>query len=326
MQLEINSSSKILSRFISSTLVFIALSAGLVQSTHAKTPDAAACRLSLGEHIASLPEVKIWYRVAGHGPMLVAVSPQWGVGSSYLQKGISPLEKHFTVVYVDTRGSEHSSRPDDARHMSTSAMVDDLEQLRQYWGVPAINVLGHSGGGAIVLGYAERYPSHAEKIIMVDTEVTDLYPSPDTDKILEQWKHDPEHARWVDPANDPFHDDATFTRNLSDTLGLYLYRPSKTAKAFAATLPTSISYWVESNWEKDDKLLPMSQSEDLGKVKAKSLIIVGRHDFICPVSMGQRAHEGIQGSQLVIFEQSGHMPWIEEPGKFFALVTQFLHS
>ena len=37
---------------------------------------------------------------------------------------------------------------------------------------------------------------------MVDTEVTDLYPSPDTDKTLEQWKHDPEHARWVDHAND----------------------------------------------------------------------------------------------------------------------------
>jgi proline iminopeptidase len=70
----------------------------------------------------------------------------------------------------------------------------------------------------------------------------------------------------------------------------------------------------------------MSQSEDLGKVKAKSLIIVGRRDFVCPVNMAEQVHKGIQGSQLVIFEHTGHIPWIEEPSKFFALVTQFLQS
>ena len=42
--------------------------------------------------------------------------------------------------------------------------------------------------------------------------------------------------------------------------------------------------------------------------------------------MAEQAHRGIKGSQLVIFEQSGHIPWIEEPGKLFALGTQFLRS
>jgi pimeloyl-ACP methyl ester carboxylesterase len=54
--------------------------------------------------------------------------------------------------------------------------------------------------------------------------------------------------------------------------------------------------------------------------------IVGRHDFVCPVGMAKRVHKGVRGSQLVIFEQTGHIPWIEEPSKFFALVTQFLQS
>jgi proline iminopeptidase len=33
---------------------------------------------------------------------------------------------------------------------------------------------------------------------------------------------------------------------------------------------------------------------------------------------------GIGGSRLVVFERSGHFPWIEEPEHFFREVTRFL--
>jgi pimeloyl-ACP methyl ester carboxylesterase len=127
--------------------------------------DSIASLLAPGEHYASIPEVNIWYRVAGHGPLLIVMSPQWGIGSTYLQNGISQLEKRFTVVYVDARGNEKSSRPADATRMSTSDMADDLEHLRAYWGLQLLDLLGHSGGGGIILDYAERYPEHASKLV-----------------------------------------------------------------------------------------------------------------------------------------------------------------
>jgi pimeloyl-ACP methyl ester carboxylesterase len=122
--------------------------------------------------------VNIWYKVAGHGPLLIVMSPQWGIGSTYLQNGIFPLEQYFTVVYVDARGNEKSGRPADATRMSTSDMADDLERLRVYWDLQSLNLLGHSGGGGIILGYAERYPEHAKKLVLIDSDVTDIYPSP----------------------------------------------------------------------------------------------------------------------------------------------------
>jgi proline iminopeptidase len=315
-----------LSHIISLLLSIATLVAGPVPKVSAIETQAAQTALTVGIHTAPLGEVDIGYRVAGEGPILIAVSPQWGIGSLYLANGISRLEGHFKVVYVDARGSGRSSRPDDPTHMSTSSMVEDLEHLRKYWGLPTLSVLGHSGGGAIALGFAERYPDHAQKIVLVDAEVTDLYPSPDSDRIISEWKHDPEHASWTIHINDRIRDDRTFTHNLLQTLGLYLYHPSQTAKDFLATLPPYVSYWAESNWERDDKLSPMPQSRDFGKVTASSLIIVGRHDFVCPVGMSEQIHQGIHGSQLAIFEKTGHIPWIEEPEKFFSLVTQFLDA
>jgi proline iminopeptidase len=115
-------------------------------------------RLSPGNHIARVNGVAFAYFVSGSGPVLIEQSPGWGIGSQYLQHGLMPLEKDFTLVSYDTRASGSSSRPIDESRMTTSNMVDDLEALRRFWDLPKINVLGHSHGGAIAIGYAIRYP------------------------------------------------------------------------------------------------------------------------------------------------------------------------
>jgi pimeloyl-ACP methyl ester carboxylesterase len=68
-------------------------------------------KLAVGSHQAKLADVSLHYVVAGHGHLVFVTSPGWGIGSLYLQRGLAPLEKTFTVVYLDTRGSGGSSRP-----------------------------------------------------------------------------------------------------------------------------------------------------------------------------------------------------------------------
>jgi proline iminopeptidase len=51
---------------------------------------------------------------------------------------------------------------------------------------------------------------------------------------------------------------------------------------------------------------------------------VGRHDWITPVSASETIHGLIPGSELVIFENSGHSPQVEEAPKFQATVRDFL--
>jgi proline iminopeptidase len=62
----------------------------------------------------------------------------------------------------------------------------------------------------------------------------------------------------------------------------------------------------------------------LGEISAPRLVLVGRDDFICPPSQARIMHERIPNSELVVFEQSGHFPYIEEPEAFFDAVRGWL--
>jgi pimeloyl-ACP methyl ester carboxylesterase len=64
--------------------------------------------------------------------------------------------------------------------------------------------------------------------------------------------------------------------------------------------------------------------DKLNTIHIPTLVLVGRHDFICSTVQAQIIHEGIRGSKLAVFEKSGHLPWLEEPDLFFSTVTNFL--
>lgn len=162
-------------------------------------------RLTPGEHTADLGDVRLWYKVAGSGPFVLASSVSWGLGSGYLSHpgGIAPLEQHFTMIYVNSRGTPPSSRPPDETRMSTSIMADDLERLRQYLAIPKLDLIGHSAGAMIVLGYAERYPSHVRKLVLVDGALLDTFPTPRTDEIIDSWRADPRYAQAIAYSDHP---------------------------------------------------------------------------------------------------------------------------
>lgn len=64
-------------------------------------------------------------------------------------------------------------------------------------------------------------------------------------------------------------------------------------------------------------------SNGLSSIKIPTLVIVGRHDFICGPRWAQVLHEGIAGSVLVILENSGHLGHLEEPDTFANAIVTF---
>jgi pimeloyl-ACP methyl ester carboxylesterase len=56
------------------------------------------------------------------------------------------------------------------------------------------------------------------------------------------------------------------------------------------------------------------------------LIMWGARDPIIPVSHGERAHDAIAGSQLEIFDGVGHLPQLEAPARFVAVLERFLEQ
>jgi pimeloyl-ACP methyl ester carboxylesterase len=62
----------------------------------------------------------------------------------------------------------------------------------------------------------------------------------------------------------------------------------------------------------------------LGEIRAPTLVGVGRYDPQAPPACSMELARGIPQAQLVVFRQSGHRPWVEEPDRFVAVLLAFL--
>src|SRR5262245_42666667 len=114
--------------------------------------------LQVGEHTVEINGLKLWYRVSGKGPVCVMPTPAWGPSSDMYFRTIGSIEKTFTVVYLDSRGTGRSGRAANSRQYTWDHLVKDLEGLREHLGQQRLWLMGHSEGGVQVLHYACDYP------------------------------------------------------------------------------------------------------------------------------------------------------------------------
>ena len=75
-----------------------------------------------------------------------------------------------------------------------------------------------------------------------------------------------------------------------------------------------------------DRKATIDQTTLLHQILARALIVCGRYDWICPLALSERLQAGIPDSRLVVFEESGHFPWLEEPEKFTTELNKFLED
>jgi L-proline amide hydrolase len=61
----------------------------------------------------------------------------------------------------------------------------------------------------------------------------------------------------------------------------------------------------------------------LGEIDTRTLVISGKYDEATPL-IARTVHDGIAGSRWVLFEESSHMPHVEEPERFQRVVGDFL--
>jgi len=279
--------------------------------------------LSLGEHSAEVNNLTFHYFLAGHGPLLVVQAPGWGIGSVYLQNGLAPLEEHFTLLFYDPRGSGASSRPSEQTQMSTTDMEDDLEKLRQYWGLETFDLIGHSQGASIALGYAARFPNHVRSLALVESSLLGFDSSAAFKSFLATRRNDPRYTSSITRLKDSFHTDAEFKQYFEDVVAFYLYDPTKSKPPLLKTIPNAFSMWAYFGLKNSNALHPIHQETELSQVRAKTLILGGADDPFSPVVLSERIHAGIPSSELTVLEESGQFPWIEQPTKFFESISHF---
>jgi pimeloyl-ACP methyl ester carboxylesterase len=286
--------------------------------------------LQPGSHTVQLEDVKIHYVVSGHGPLVFVTSVGWGWPNTEYQNAFKPLEAQFTVIYVEERGNGDSSLPADLKQMSITVMANDLDHLRAYLGLDKINVIGHSSGGSITLEYAEKHPTHLEKGVLVDASVQGSGGHEIMDGLLSLWKGDPKYKEAIRNLPRSDHEqptDAEATEVLKSYLNLYFSDPDKYVPVFLKQAGNSqVRTITRKAYEEANSIAAIQQLKDVSAIQAKLLIINGTVDFVCPYQVAQHLHAKLPNSVLELYANVGHFPWIEEPGRFYPEVTNFLNK
>lgn len=108
----------------------------------------------------------LYVKIAGKGSVCFFIhgGPGQGCRSFEYLKG-NELEKCFTMVYLDQRGS---GRSQNAADYHLPRMLKDIEELRQHLGLKNIFLLAHSFGGIIAFNYAKQYPAGVNGLILAN--------------------------------------------------------------------------------------------------------------------------------------------------------------
>ncbi|HET6632941.1 MAG TPA: alpha/beta hydrolase [Rhodanobacteraceae bacterium] len=296
-------------------LVLVAVLALPLQATDAP--------LAPGPHTAELNGVKLWYKVAGHGPVALVPAPGWGSSSDYLSLSLAPLEQQFTMVYLDTRGSGRSGMPAGDGDITWADFTADLAALQRHLGVDKVWLIGHSMGGVEVMHYALAAPERVQGLILIDTLAQhDAAYRKDLDARLQRHNQEPWFPAAIKAAQAMPATDAEFEAQMQAMLPMYFADPARIpshAEVFRATTMSAEAFRRSQNRRPD--LLA-----ELPRISAPTLIVVGSDDLICSPTQAGILHRGIPHSKLLLIEDAGHFPFIEQPEAFFAGVRAFLPS
>lgn len=288
--------------------------------------DGSARPLESGEHTFERDGMRLWYRASGTGPVCLMPTPAWGPPSDPYFRTLGSMEKLFTIVYLDSRGTGRSGRAKTPGEYTWEHLVGDLEALRAHLAQEEVWLMGHSEGGVQVLQYAMRYPERVSGLVLLSSLAAQD----------EAWLADME-ARRIRRRAEPWYEEASkalaaepttdeeMAAMLRASLPFYWSDPSKIepyADDFAAGMPSAAA----AAGSYASRRYPYDLRPRLGSVVAPTLIVVGDDDFVCSPEVATSMHLALQNSKLLLIEQCGHFPWMEQPAVFEKRVPEFLRA
>lgn len=284
---------------------------------------------------ANINGEKIWYQIKGKGEPIVLIPGGPGNSHLYFTPWFDELSKNFKVIYFDALGRGKSSRAKNKVDYSFQRDVDDLEGLRKALSIEKWNVFGHSYGGMVAQAYAIQHPGSVIKLILSDT----FYDA-------EMWQENDDNSNYEFRNQCPEKWDALMKIRDEGFLSsspehikayqipsglLYYYNPDNASKIQSDSLSwnTDVYYQivgVDGDFIIGGDIGKLDFRRDLKNLKMPVLVLAGRYDRISDPSFAVKYKKYIPEAKFVMFEKSGHNPYLEEQEKYFKVLNEFLEG
>jgi L-proline amide hydrolase len=276
-----------------------------------------------------------WFRITGDleaaGAPLVALHGGPGATHDYLLS-MTDLAADRAVVHYDQLGNGRSTHYPErgADFWTVDLFVRELHSLVAALGIAdRHHVLGQSWGGFLAQEYALTRPAGLCSLILADTAAS--FPDfvaeanrlrADLPAEVEATLRQHEEAGTTD---DPAYMEACqvfYARHVCRLDPM----PPEVVEAFS---------WIErdptvyhtmngpSEFHVVGSIRDWQSKDRLGRITVPTLLVSGRHDEATP-ALQETLQNGIAGAEWVVFENSSHMPHVEERERYMQVVGDWL--
>lgn len=274
----------------------------------------------------------VWYQIVGAGEEagrlpLLCLHGGPGATHHYLEPLQAMARTGRRVIFYDQLGCGQSDQPDDPSMWTVELFIDEINVVRQTLGLERIHLLGQSWGGMLAMEYMLTKPAGVASLTVASSPASMIQWVQEANRLREALppevqqtllKHEAEGTT-DDPAYQeamlefyyrhvcrivPFPD---YVQRTFEQMGQQVYNTMNGPSEFhvVGTL---------KNWDIRHRL---------GEIAVPTLVTSGRHDEATPLIAGT-VHEGIPGSEWVIFEESSHMAHAEEQTRYMQVLDDFL--
>ncbi len=229
-----------------------------------------------------------------------------GAQAESWQLNIAALSANYRVIAPDQIGFGKSDKPLLKYRVGT--YVDFLDKFMAELKIEKAHLVGNSMGGWVAGLMAIKYPNRVEKIVLADA--AGIIPANvNTDQIYQLNNSTRDEIR----ANLKLIFATPILQNNEALVDQFM------TQRITANDGYTINSLIESIKRKEDFL-----NNRLGEIKKPTLIIWGKQDGLLPVADATTFNKGIVNSELVIFENCGHVPQFEKALDFNKKVLEFL--
>ena len=260
-----------------------------------------------------------------HLPPLIVLHGGPGLDHHEFADYLDPLTDTVRLVLLDMRAQGESDREAPEDTWTLEQMALDVGAVARALGAQRYAVFGHSYGAFVALQQAVNEPGAAAASIVCcgvpSSRYLDDIPAK-LETFLPLHLREQVRASWASEAS--VKTEADFARIMDEQLPWHFGNPEDpripeyARRSAGRYTPDVLRKFSAAGYG------GIEVQAALGSVTSPVLVLAGRHDRTCPPEASQATAAGVPGAALHIFEESGHMPFVEQPEEFLAVVRSFL--
>ena len=278
------------------------------------------------EGFTTSTEVPLYWAKHGreNAPKLLVLHGGPGADHCYLLPQMLHLGERYDLLFYDQRGGGRS-KTNALTPVTWQTHVEDLAAVVAEFSLEPLSIVGYSWGAMLALLYAieQRKNPH----LLAPDRLALINPAPLTRDFRRQFEEefnrrqqnlDIQRLREELAASGLKERDPAAYRQRAFELGVAGYF-SDPRKASDLTPFRVVARIQQSVWE---SLGDFDLIRDLNGIKIPSIVIHGRDDPI-PLASTVEAARAL-GTNLVVLDECGHVPYVEQPQRLFAALDPFL--